>query len=186
MHKFKEIYYFINKFNKQEIEKLNKNISIIYRNYEKDYDVGIINELKKLCNYQKRKLYLANNLRLATRLNLDGLYIPSFNKLLNFNNISTKRNFKLIGSAHNTAELEIKKKQGCTKIFVSPIFKTNKSSNFLDIIKFNLITKESRNSIIALGGINEQNVSKLKLTKSYGFASISWIKKNGPSKLGPF
>ena len=38
------IYYFINEFNKNEIEKLSSNISIIYRNYEKK---------KKLCRVKR-------------------------------------------------------------------------------------------------------------------------------------
>ena len=39
---------------------------------------------------------------------------------------------------------------------------------------------------IALGGVNENNYKKLKLTKAVGFAGISCLKKNGLSKLRPF
>ena len=36
MHKkLPKIYYFINKFDKNNIKKLNKNIALIYRNYNK-------------------------------------------------------------------------------------------------------------------------------------------------------
>ena len=38
---------------------------------------------------------------------------------------------------------------------------------------------------IALGGINEKNYKKIKLLRTNGFASISWAKKNGLSKLRP-
>ena len=50
---------------------------------------------------------------------------------------------------------------------------------YLGVIRFNLLNLTNRSKIIALGGINENNISKLKLTKSVGFASISWIKKTG-------
>ena len=43
-------------------------------------------------------------------------------KLINFKNLSLKKNFKLIGSAHNLNEIKIKEKQGCEEIFLSPIF----------------------------------------------------------------
>ena len=41
-------------------------------------------------------------------------------------------------------------------------------------------------NFVALGGINTSNYKKLKLTKIIGFASISWIKKNGLIKIRPF
>ena len=52
--------------------------------------------------------------------------------------------------------------QNCEEIFISPIFKTPKHKNFLDILKFNLITKETKVKIVALGGINDQNLRKIR------------------------
>ena len=54
------------------------------------------------------------------------------------------KNFKIIGSAHNSIEIKIKEKQNCEKIFISPIFKTEKNKKFLDTIKFNLISKSNK------------------------------------------
>ena len=42
-----------------------------------------------------------------------------------------------------------------------------------------LQTIETEKKIVALGGINSDNLKNIKLTKSIGIASISWIKKNG-------
>ena len=42
------IYYFIDKFKKNEIEKLNRKISIVYRNYKKKLD---IDEIKSLVRF---------------------------------------------------------------------------------------------------------------------------------------
>ena len=121
------------------------------------------------------------------QLNLDGVYLPAFNKISNYSNIKLKNKFTIIGSAHNVKELKIKENQNCKEIFISPIFKTEKSAKFLDVIKFNNLAKISKKKTICLGGINEKNIKKLKLTKCNGFASISWIKKNGLNKnLGRF
>ena len=42
---------------------------------------------------------------------------------------------------------------------------------------------EDVGTLIALGGVDNFNLKKLKLTKSIGFASISWIKKNQPKRI---
>ena len=110
---------------------------------------------------------------------LDGVYIPAFNKSLIYKNLSLPHKFKIIGSAHNIPEIKIKEKQNCEEIFLSPIFKTDKHKSYLNILKFNLQAIETNKKIIALGGINYNNSKKVKLTKSIGIASISWIKKNG-------
>ena len=100
-------YYFIDEFNKNEIEKLSTQISLIYRNYHKKSEPE---ELKKLvihCKNNRRKVYISNNLKDAIKYNFDGLYIPSFQKQLRYQNI-IKRNLEIIGSAHNAIELKIK------------------------------------------------------------------------------
>lgn len=89
-----------------------------------------------------------------------------------------KKGFKIIGSAHNLREIIVKINQCCSEILISPIFKTYKD-NYLNIIKFNILNLLNPKTIIALGGLNEKNFKKIQMTKSKGFASISWIKKTG-------
>jgi thiamine-phosphate pyrophosphorylase len=118
---------------------------------------------------------------------LDGVYIPSFNNRVNYvQNYSLPKNFDIIGSAHNIPEINLKLKQKCSEIFLSPVFKVNKSKKFLDVNRFNFMTLDKQSYFIALGGINEKNYKKIKLLRTNGFASISWAKKNGLSKLRPF
>jgi len=183
---FKPIYYYIDKFDRVEIYKLDKSINIIYRNYSNKFNTKEVLELVSLCKRQRRKVYISNSLKLALRYNFDGVYIPSFNKILKYKNIR-KRKFDIIGSAHNVKEVINKELQGCTKIFLSPIFKTNKNRNYLGIMKFNIIKLSAKKDVIALGGISEKNIKYLKMCNIKGFAGISWIKKNGPSiNTGPF
>ena len=179
-------YYFINEFNKNEIEKLSAQISLIYRNYNKKNDPKELRKLVIHCKNNRRKVYISNNLKDAIKYNFDGLYIPSFHKQLRFQNI-TKKNLEIIGSAHDAIELEIKGKQGCSSIFLSPIFKNNKNKKFLDVIKTNLLKKLTKKRIVLLGGINQKTIKRSKLCTPSGVAAISWIKKNGPSiNTGPF
>ena len=181
-----KFYCYIDDYNLSELTKLSSHINLIYRNYSKKIDTETIVKLRDFCKKDKRKLFLSNNIKLALNYKLNGVYIPSFNKKINYKYINNKpQKFSIIGSAHNTKEIIIKEKQGCEEIFISPIFETRKSKNFLGIIKFNLLAINCRQKIIALGGISEKNYKKLKSTKSIGLASISWAKKNGLSKLRP-
>ena len=184
--KISQLYYFIDEYNHSELLKLSKNINIIYRNYKKNINISTLISIRNYCKKNKVKFFISNNVNLAVKYQLDGVYIPSFNKQINYIKFMLPTNFKIIGSAHNNLEIFIKLKQKCTKIFVSPIFKVNKSKFFLGIIKFNLMTLNSNTAFVVLGGINEKNYKMIKLTKTAGFASISCIKKNGPSKLRPF
>ena len=180
------IYYFIDEFKKNEIEKLSTKISLIYRNYDKKKDFNEIKKLVLYCKNNRRKVYISNNLKAAIKYNFDGLYIPSFNKNLCFRNI-LKNNLEILGSAHNIIELKIKEKQGCSAIFLSPIFENEKKKKFLGVVKTNLLKNLTNNRIVLLGGINFKTLRRSKMCLPSGIAAISWIKKNGPSiNTGPF
>jgi thiamine-phosphate pyrophosphorylase len=166
-------YYFINKFDTNYIDKQDKNTAIIYRNYKSKNNLDTIIKFKKYCKKNDYKFYLSNNIKLAINLNLDGAYIPSFNKETNHLSFSKTKKFLLIGSAHNNKEIKIKEKQGVKIIFLSSIFKRNK--NYLGINRFNLLSKLSKKKIIGLGGISYQNLKKLTLLKCSGFAGISFF-----------
>ena len=106
-------------------------------------------------------------------LNLDGAYIPSFNKDKKHLSFSLVKNFLIIGSAHNNKEIKIKEQQKVSVIFLSSIFKKNK--NYLGINKFKLLSKLTNKKIIALGGVSNSNIKKLKLLSCFGFAGISYF-----------
>ena len=168
-------YYFINKFDSNNINEQDKHTIIIYRNYsDNKIDESLILKLKKFCKSKGKRLYLSNNVKLAIKLNLDGAYLPSFNKSLNHLNYSTKKKFQIIGSAHNLKEIKNKENQKVKKIFLSSLFKKNK--NFLGINKFKLLSKLTKKKIIALGGISKSNIKQLKLLNISGFAGISYFK----------
>jgi thiamine-phosphate pyrophosphorylase len=167
-------YYFINKFDTNNIDKQDKQIAIIYRNYSKiTADQTLILKIKRYCKKKSIKFYLSNDVNLAIKLDLDGAYIPAFNKSFKHLAYSYKKNFKLIGSAHNLKEIKVKENQNVSKIFVSSLFKKNK--NFLGVNKFRLLSKLTKKKIVALGGISKENKKKLKLLNCYGFAGISYF-----------
>tara|TARA_B110000027_G_scaffold107668_1_gene114623 strand:- start:577 stop:1119 length:543 start_codon:yes stop_codon:yes gene_type:complete len=172
-------YYFINKFDKSHIDKQGKQTSIIYRNYDQDIDEKLILRIKNYCKKKGNEFLLSNNIKLAIKLDLDGAYIPSFNKNTKHLSYSLKKKFIILGSSHNIFEMRIKEIQNVKVIFLSSIFKRNK--NFLGIYRFNLLSHLVKKPFIALGGISMGNLKKLSLINSIGFAGISFFEqKKGP------
>ena len=167
-------YYFINKFDTNNINKQDKQTAIIYRNYSSNINnEDLILKIKNYCKKKKIKFYLSNNVKLATKLDLDGAYIPSFNKDTKHLAYSYKKKFDIIGSAHNLKEIRIKESQGVKKIFLSSIFKKNK--NFLGINKFKILSKMTNIDVVALGGISKRNLKKISLLNSSDLAGISFF-----------
>ena len=167
-------YYFINKFDTNIIDKQDKQTTIIYRNYNsKIIDQDLILKIKKYCRKNKVKFYLSNHIKLAIKLDLDGAYIPSFNKSTKHLAFSLKKKFNIIGSAHSIKQIRIKETQNVNSIFISSIFKKNK--NYLGINKFKSISKLTKKKVVALGGISKENIKTLSLLKINEFAGISYF-----------
>ena len=167
-------YYFINKFETNNIDRQDKQTVIIYRNYSsKIINKETILKIKNYCKKRGIKFYLSNNIRLAIKLGLDGAYIPSFNKDTKHLAYSIKKDFNIIGSAHNLKEIRIKENQNVRKIVLSSLFKKNQ--NFLGINKFKLLAQQTSKKIIVLGGISKENIKILKLLNNPDFAGISFF-----------
>ena len=167
-------YYFINKFDTNNIDKQDKQTIIIYRNYSSNRkSEDLILKIKNHCKKRRVKFYVSNNVKLAIKLGLDGVYIPSFNKDTKHLAYSYKKKFDIIGSAHNLKEIRIKEKQGVKKIFLSSLFKKNK--NFLGIYKFRILSDLTKLNVVALGGISKSNLRILNLLDHSDFAGISYF-----------
>ena len=167
-------YYFLNKFDYSHLINLDQSISFIWRNKDNQTSLKSLLKLRNFCKKHQRKLYLRNDSKLAIKLDVDGLYISSTNKNLILRPITCKKKFEILGSAHNMKEIKIKKLQGVDKIFLSPIFKDKKNQR-LYLYRYLNLKKSIFMKDVALGGINRENLKKLKFIKPYGFAGISYF-----------
>jgi thiamine monophosphate synthase len=168
---------YINDLIKKNILKF-KNIAIIYKpEFSKSTDHQQLNNIKKFTKRNKIPLLIIDDIKLALKYKADGFFISSNNKkAYNFSQY-TNRNISIIGSAHNTIEYFTKIRQGCKKVMLSPIFYTEKYSvnKIMGVIKYNLISNGWRANTIALGGINLNNLKKVKMTKATSVAFVSLI-----------
>mgnify|MGYP001261455821 CR=1 FL=1 len=104
-------YQFIDNLNINIISKDTTNLSIIYRNYSKTIKSEELIKIKEFCKKKGVKFYISNKIEECIKYDLDGLYIPSFNK----RNLIKKLNpYKqiIIGSAHNQVEIKKKNRAG--------------------------------------------------------------------------
>ncbi len=166
-------YYFINKFDTNIIDRQDRFTIIIYRNYSKKVNELLILKLQKYCQKKNKRFFLSNNIKLAIKLGLDGVYLPSFNKSFNHLAYTLKKKFEIIGSAHNLREIKIKELQKVNKIFLSSLFKKNK--NYLGINRFKLLKNLTKKKVVTLGGISKKNIKLIKLLNTSEFAGISYF-----------
>ena len=176
MHKINyEKYYFISEYDTNLIKYQDKKTNIIFRNYNKKLNIDKLKILRNLCRKKGHLFFLSNDAKLAIKLKLDGVYLPSFNKNFNHLAYSLKKKFITLGSAHSLKELNIKKIQGVKLFFISSLFKKNQ--NYLGIYRFKFFENFTKRKLVALGGINENNIKKLGLLNITGYAGISFFSK---------
>ena len=184
MHKFfPKFFVFLDQYDSQILENNNINMGIIYRNYNAKKRKSELIKIAKACKKSRCQLFVSNDIKLAIKFKADGIYIPSFNNTKRFANLE-KKNIKILGSAHNQKEIQKKIAQNCSAIFLSPIFYIKKSKKILGLHKFNYLTQSNNTNILALGGISESNIHKLKLLNIKGFGGIRMFKKK-PAFIRP-
>jgi len=177
---YNESYLLTNEINKtieKNILKFKK-ISIIYYNPEelnKDKHLSNCKELYRFCKRNHLKFYISDNINLCKKYKCDGIFITNPKKNKNYTYL--KKNFNIIGRAHNQLEYSILYRKGCSTIMLSPLFYNKKYSlnQILNTVKFNLITNDWKTQICALGGINIKNISKIKMLRkkaSIAFKSL--------------
>ena len=186
MFSFKNKYFLIiesiKDLNLRNIKLINKYI-IIYRNKGKIENIEELIKFRRKCKSKKIDFFVSNNKKLSILLKADGLYISAHNLDLRLAKLK-KSNFKIIGAAHNIKELNIKILQGCSDIIFSRLFKVSHpfKKGYLGVVKFNLFGLTRKTNLVPLGGINLDNLNKLKMVKSHSFALLSEIKKK-PVKI---
>ena len=156
-----------------------KKLSFVYKSDSiNDINNANIKTIKNFCKKNQIPFFISDNFKLAKKYGADGIFLSSSYKKIG--NIVLKKNFKIIGSAHNQLEYSLKNKQSCELIMLSPLFYNKKYSQnkILNVCKFNLISMGWDKKICALGGISLNNFKKLNMTRCSAVAFISLMKEN--------
>jgi len=183
LNKKNKLFYFIKELSEKHLNNIlkYKNLNVIYV-YNEDDPLNRIIYLRNFCKKNKVKFYLSNNLKIINYLKPDGIHLPAQNKRVILN---IKKNIDIIGTVYNQMDYYRKICQGCSAVFLSPIFFTNKYScnKKLEVIKFNLLSKNWNINIIALGGVKSENIKKISLTKTMGYGGVSFFEDKTPPTI---
>ena len=180
-----KFFIFLDEYNSEIFKNKNINIGIVYRNYKDRKRENQLIKIAQACKKNRFQLFVSNDIKLAHKVKADGIYVPSFNKVKNFSNLE-KKDLVILGSAHNQKEIHRKIVQNCSAVFLSPLFYVKKSKNFLGLHQFNYLSYKNKINLLALGGISENNIRKLKLVYTKGFGGIRIFKKKTGLKEAGF
>jgi thiamine-phosphate pyrophosphorylase len=177
---FYKYFVFLDELNstiKQNIVKI-RNINVIIDISKPEENFKLF--LNSIFFLRKNRIpfFLKNDYKIAIKYKADGLFLTSNNFSL-IKPILLKKKFTIIGSAHKQIEYFKKRQQNCKIILLSPIFLNKKYSinHILNIVKFNLTCLSWKTEVGALGGVNEDNIRKIKVTRAKSIGIKSWAKK---------
>ena len=134
--------------------------------------------MRNFCKKKGIKLYLSNDFKLALKIRLDGVYLPSFNKNFRHNCFKFQKNFDILGSAHNIAEINTKIRQKVKSIFIAPVFK--KKGHKLGVYGFLKLKNFTSKNLIVLGGVTKEKMNMINFLNAEGFAAINYFQKKRP------
>ena len=166
---FYKHYVFLGKINnliKENLVKFN-NINIIIDIDKKDKK-GLENELSIIKFAKKNNIpfLFKNDFQKCIKFNAFGIFIEGNYKKIT-KPMLLKKNFHIVGGAHDQLEYAQKLRQKCHLLMLSPLFFNEKYSKnkILNISKFNQKALNWKIKLCALGGINSKTLKKIKLTK---------------------
>lgn len=154
-------------------------IQLREKNLSDEEFIKVANEVKKLCQKYDIPLIINDNLNVALAIDSDGIHIGQ-------DDIPASIVRKKIGpdkilgvSAHNLKEALLARHDGADYIGVGAIFptETKNDATIVTLDKLQKICDGIDIPVVAIGGINIDNISKLKNINIAGVAVVSEIMK---------
>jgi thiamine-phosphate pyrophosphorylase len=156
----------INNLIKENLVKFN-NINIIIDIDTKEKN-GLENQFSIIKFAKKNKIpfLFKNDFQKCIKYKASGIFIDANYKRIT-KPMLLKKNFHIIGGAHDQLEYAQKLKQKCHLLMLSPLFFNEKYSKnkILNISRFNQKAINWNIKLCALGGINSKTLKQIKLTK---------------------
>ncbi|PPR37969.1 MAG: Thiamine-phosphate synthase [Alphaproteobacteria bacterium MarineAlpha6_Bin4] len=158
--------------------KIPKKSALLLRSYNSKDRNKIAKQLLKFCKMKKIKLLIGSDIKLAEKINADGIHFPEY--MLNKNiinkiaikKIKSRKNKIITSAAHSLKSIKKAECFGIDAALLSPIFpsKSHPKVKNLGLKKLNKILQKIELPIYALGGINLKNVKSLSKTGIIGYA----------------
>ena len=140
-----------------------------------DYEALARVFMQVLQKYPKSKAFIHDDVLLADSLNADGVHLTSnsFHKIKE----AKQKKLEVIVSTHTKEEVLNVEKEGADYVSYSPLFDTPNKGKAKGVEDLKALLRLTDINVFALGGIvSEVEVSAIKKTKAYGFASIRYFR----------
>jgi thiamine-phosphate pyrophosphorylase len=144
--------------------------AVVYRHFGAGKRVSVARELARICQARQLYLLIAADPMLAARVHADGVHWPE--RKLPETRIG---DFALMTvSAHSREAVERAAPWGASACVLGPVFETQSASGNqpLGLFRASQIARGSSLPVIALGGINARNATRLS---ERGFAGVAAI-----------
>ena len=154
-------------------------IQLREKNLSNDEFIELAKRVKKLCQKYQIPFIINDNLEVALAIDSDGIHIGQDDLPTNFVRQQIGPN-KILGvSVHNLNEAHEAKLNGADYLGVGAIFTTNTKNDATDVSLNELqnICQEIPLPVVAIGGINHDNLDLLKDINIDGIAVVSAIMK---------
>lgn len=133
-------------------------------------------EIKKLTDFYKVPFVINDNIEVAIAVNADGVHVGQED--MDPRELRKQIGDKIIGVSANTVELAVKAEQdGADYIGVGAVYSTSTKTD-ADVVSLETITaicKSVAIPVVAIGGLNENNILDLKGSGVDGVAVVSAI-----------
>lgn len=155
---------------------------VILREYDLSFQQKFeyFGKIAQYCMIKKIKFLISQNTHLARKLKADGIHLSDKNpKKSLFFKPNLPKNLLISSSCHNMASFtKINRNKKINFAIISPIFYSKNGQNAKRIYFLRKINQKKRKNlqIIALGGVNAQNLKILKKSKIAGFGAISYFR----------
>ena len=145
---------------------------VVIRHYKSKNKEAII---RNILNIKKRKdftVLIAGKYK--RNLNVDGNHLPQW---VNYN---SKVNKITSVSVHAARDIRKSINLKADLVFISPVFlsSSHNSNQYLGIIRLGLLARLFKKDVIALGGINKNNIARLRSLPISGCAGIDVFTKS--------
>ncbi|MDC0073513.1 thiamine phosphate synthase [Alphaproteobacteria bacterium] len=155
------------------VNLLPKGTGVILRDYNLKDRLYFAKELSSISKKKQLKLLIGGDPYIALKVKADGVHWPQ--KLIKPIPFTHNNNWIITTSTHDYISLKKAQALNVDAAFISPVFFTTSHTHAKPIETFTL-AKYSRIislPLIALGGINSNNISMLRNSNVYGIAAIS-------------
>ena len=148
--------------------KLPRLSGVVIRNYSSPDREKIIKSSSRIS--KRKNFFILVGQNCQSYGNINGIHLPKWH-----NQIRKKHKKHIISiSVHGMKDVRKVINSRADIIFLSSVFRSSSHPeiNPLGIIKFGLIARNLCKPVIALGGINDSNIKKLKISPINGIAAI--------------